>query len=88
MDRKYLNPEALVEAWEMEGVLVALAVLACPVGMGAMMWFMAKGMRGEPKEEDRPASLEQLRSEQARIAAQLDRLENEKKSEDGQLARR
>jgi flagellar basal body-associated protein FliL len=71
----------------MEGVLVALAVLACPVGMGAMMWFMAKGMRGQKKDE-RPASIEELRSEQERIAAQLDRLENQKTVENGQLARR
>ncbi len=27
----------------METVLFALAVLACPVGMGAMMWFMMRG---------------------------------------------
>ena len=29
----------------MEGVLLGVAALACPVGMGVMMWFMAKGMR-------------------------------------------
>ncbi len=25
--------------------LAALTVIACPLGMGVMMWFMAKGMR-------------------------------------------
>jgi hypothetical protein len=56
--------------------------------MGAMMWFMAKGMRGEKKDEGRPASIEELRSEQERIAAQLDRIESQKATEDGQVARR
>ena len=28
----------------MEGILLALALLACPVGMGLMMWFMSKRM--------------------------------------------
>lgn len=72
----------------MENVLVPLAVLACPIGMGAMMWFMAKGMRGEKKDEGRSASIEELRGEQERIAAQLDRLEHGATSEDGKLARR
>lgn len=33
--------------------LYALAVLACPVGMGAMMWFMMRG----GKQHDATASL-------------------------------
>ncbi|MEU7401884.1 hypothetical protein [Streptomyces sp. NPDC044948] len=37
----------------------ALAVLACPVGMGAMMWFMMKGNRkeqgGGPAPQDKAA---------------------------------
>jgi len=44
----------------MESVLFGLAFLACPVGMGAMMWFMARGRRGKGKEEP-SASLEGLR---------------------------
>ena len=72
----------------MDSVLLGAAALACPVSMGLMMWFMAKGMRGEKKDEGRPASIEELRSEQERIAAQLDRIESQKATEDGQVARR
>ena len=61
----------------MEGALVFLAVLACPIGMGLMMWFMAKGMRGgEPKQAKADStSVEDLRREQARLAAEIDQLE-------------
>ena len=31
----------------MSELLLTLAVLACPLGMGAMMWFMMKGMGGK-----------------------------------------
>jgi cell division protein FtsB len=65
----------------MESVLIGVAVLACPVGMGLMMWFMAKGMRGEGGKEQQQQSageIEQLRSEQARLAAEVDRLERER----------
>ena len=57
--------------------LFLLAVLACPVGMGLMMWFMAKGMRGEKHTADanRSESVEDLRREQARLAAEIDQLE-------------
>ncbi|MBS1892234.1 MAG: DUF2933 domain-containing protein, partial [Actinobacteria bacterium] len=32
-------------------ILTPLALLACPIGMGLMMWFMGKGMMGGKKDE-------------------------------------
>jgi hypothetical protein len=58
----------------MESVLFGLAFLACPVGMGAMMWFMARGRRGKRKEEP-SASLEGMREEHRRLAAEIERVE-------------
>ncbi|MDP9385728.1 MAG: hypothetical protein M3P50_10955 [Actinomycetota bacterium] len=61
----------------MESFLLSLAFLACPIGMGLMMWFMAKGMRKEPAAaEPRPgASVEQLREEHRRLGAEIERLD-------------
>jgi hypothetical protein len=60
----------------MENVLVGLAVLACPVGMGLMMWFMGKGMRrGDAEGAGEAPSVEDLRREHARIGAELERIE-------------
>ncbi len=61
----------------MESILLALAFLACPVGMGLMMWFMAKGMRKEPRavQPADAASVEQLREEHRRLGAELERVE-------------
>ncbi len=59
----------------MSEVLLSLALLACPVGMGAMMFFMAKGMRKENSSEPGPASLETLRTEHARMGEDLARAE-------------
>lgn len=63
----------------MESIFLGLAVLACPVGMGLMMWFMAKGMGG--KKED-PATIEQMRAEQQRLAAQVEQLERERSADE------
>lgn len=52
-----------------------LVLLACPVGMGLMMWFMARGM-GDRKRDTKPGSIDDLRAEQARLAAQIERLED------------
>ena len=54
----------------------ALLLLACPVSMGAMMWFMMRGMPGSKK--DAPlgsSSLADLKDEQARLAAKIQALE-------------
>lgn len=55
----------------MEG-FAALALLACPVGMGLMMWFMARGHRKD-KAEPKDMSLTDLKAEQRRLDAQLAR---------------
>lgn len=63
----------------MSELLLTLAVLACPLGMGAMMWFMMKGMGGKqagstsmPGRTDDPvaeAELQLLRHEVDQLRA-------------------
>ena len=59
----------------MENLLPSLALLACPVGMGLMMWFMAKGMRRPDSSQHSPRSLAELRAEQRRVDAEIERRE-------------
>jgi hypothetical protein len=56
----------------MQSLFLGLAVLACPVGMGLMMWMM---MRGQPKntggtEDQSQQQVEQLRAELDQLKAQ------------------
>jgi hypothetical protein len=54
--------------------LAPLLLLACPVGMGLMMLLMAKRTR----ESDRsPRSLDALRRDQERLAAEIRRREHD-----------
>lgn len=59
----------------MENVLLGAAVLACPVGMGLMMWFMAKGMRQGSTGSPGEASIEELRAEHRRLGQEIEQLE-------------
>lgn len=63
----------------MESILLGLALLACPVGMGLMMWFMAKGMGGSDKKAK--SEVESMRAEQQRLASEVERLERERSGE-------
>lgn len=51
--------------------LTALALLVCPVGMGLMMWFMARNGRHHAADPRR-MSLADLEAEHRRLGAQLD----------------
>jgi hypothetical protein len=60
-----------------ENILLGLAAIACPVGMGLMMWFMAKGTRrGGKADGEAPGSLDELRAQHRRLGAEIERLED------------
>lgn len=66
-------------------LLLTAAFFACPIGMGAMMWWMGrmnKTRSNEPTERvaraapaTTDASIGELRDEHARLTAQIDQLE-------------
>lgn len=66
-------------------VLLPLALLACPIGMGLMMFFMARGMgMGGGKKEPTVEGdhLPTLKAEQVRLAEQIESLERQQEKGD------
>ena len=58
----------------MSEAFYALAVLACPVGMGLMMWFMMRGAqhpRGAAQQPSGDAEVVALRAELDQLQAEL-----------------
>lgn len=66
--------------------VLPLLLLACPIGMGLMMWFMSKGMKGGREEQPERTgdgsteSLAELKAVQARLAAQIDAAEGDREA--------
>lgn len=58
----------------MENLVYLLVALACPVGMGVMMWFM-RGQPADARHRAEPVSLTDLREEQRRLGEEIERLE-------------
>ena len=71
----------------MESALLALALLACPVGMGVMMFFMGRGMMGSKKETNGAQALPDLKAEQARLAEKIEALEGQAETREKAEAR-
>lgn len=51
----------------MPEALYTIALLACPVGMGAMMWFMMRGRKDQPADGEAAAKRDELTALQAQI---------------------
>lgn len=61
----------------------ALALLACPVGMGLMMWFMMRGGKHSTPAPPQPSTSD---AELVALRAEVDQLRAEQRDRRGDLA--
>jgi hypothetical protein len=59
-------------------ILLVLALLACPVGMGLMMWLMGRGMGSQHQRGRAATGVAEVRGEHARLSAEIERRERER----------
>ena len=73
-----------------EYLLVALILLACPVGMGLMVWWMVRYASQSPKGAAPVGGLDAREAEVIRLRAELDQLKaaQRESSESGGRPRR
>jgi hypothetical protein len=65
-----------VEGVVVDAVFLGVAALACPISMGLMMWFMAKGMGRKKDAAARGGSnVEALREEHRRLGDRIEHLD-------------
>lgn len=69
----------------MSSALYALALLACPVGMGLMMFMMMRGQKTSPAEEAESGSAD--RSEFDALRAEIEALKAERTADTPQPPR-
>lgn len=58
----------------MSQVLFSLALLACPVGMGLMMWFMMRGKKSGDEQQAPLLGSSANDAELAKLRAEMDQL--------------
>ena len=58
----------------MESLFIGVAALACPVGMGVMMWLMMRGQQRGDGSQDRSAAREGPEAQVRQLRAEVEQL--------------
>jgi hypothetical protein len=67
----------------MQAVFYGLAVLACPVGMGLMMWMMMRGQKKNPDGGDSAAQGSGSQPQVDQLRAEIDQLKADRVTQRG-----
>lgn len=62
----------------MQALLYGVAVLACPVGMGLMMWMMMRGQRTSGSDTVQATAGEPSSQQVAALRAEIDQLKSDR----------